>query len=103
MAINEDAYISYTSYNDTIQSISITFAALKVVSFSLTVNRTLFFELICFTDNLLFDDFDIPLSLVEAPESLPPKLPSLVVVVVMMDNAGALYPTSWIERYAGTQ
>ncbi|CAG8312360.1 unnamed protein product [Penicillium salamii] len=86
------ACISCISYDNTIESISITFATLKVVSFSLTINRALFFEFVCFADNLLFDGFDIPLSFVEALEPLPPKLPSLVMIVVMVDNAGALYP-----------
>ncbi|CAG8355053.1 unnamed protein product [Penicillium salamii] len=78
------------------------FAALEVVSFSLIVDRALFFELMCFVDDLLFDGFDILLSLVEALEPLPLKLPSFMVVVVMVNNAGTLCLASWIERCAGT-
>ncbi|CAG8351882.1 unnamed protein product [Penicillium salamii] len=71
-----------------------TFTTLEVVSFLLTINRALFFEFVCFIDNLLFNGFDIPLSFVKAPKPLPPKLSSLVVVVVMVDDVGALYPIS---------
>jgi hypothetical protein len=76
-------------------SISIASVALEVVSFSLTVERALFFELVDLADGLLFDglaglsgldELDKPLSSVEAPEPLPPELPSLVVVVVMEDD-----------------
>ncbi|CAG8355250.1 unnamed protein product [Penicillium salamii] len=88
------ACISYTSYNDTIQSISITSTTLEVVFFSLTIDRALFFELVCFANDLLFNGFDIPLSLVEALKPLPPKLPSLVMIVVIVDDARALCPTS---------
>ncbi|CAG7999167.1 unnamed protein product [Penicillium salamii] len=78
-----------------------TFVVLEVVSFSLTINRVLFFELMCFVDDLLFDGFDILLSFVEALELLFFELPSFVVVVVMVDDAGALCLVSWIERYVG--
>ncbi|CAG8054358.1 unnamed protein product [Penicillium salamii] len=52
-----------------------------------------------FIDDLLFDGFDILLSLMEALEPLSFELPSFVVVVVMVDDVEVLCPISWIERY----
>lgn len=79
-------------------SISIASVALEIFSFSLTMERALFFELVVLADGLLFDglaglsgldELDRPLSSVEAPEPLPPELPSLVVVVVVVvEDAG---------------
>ncbi|CAG8251988.1 unnamed protein product [Penicillium salamii] len=71
-----------------------TFVVLEVVFFSLIIDRALFFELMCFVDDLLFDGFDILLSFVKALELLSLELPSLVVVVVIVDNTGALYSIS---------
>jgi hypothetical protein len=79
--------------------------ALEVDSFSLIVERALFFELAVLAAVLLFDSLDDlggPLSVVEILEPLPPELSSLVVVVVVVGDAGVL-PVSWIERYAGTR
>jgi hypothetical protein len=50
---------------------------------------------------LLVDGLDKLSSVVEALEPLPPGLPFSLVVVLA--DIGALCPTSYIERYAGTR
>jgi hypothetical protein len=68
--------------------------ALKLDSFSLTVERELFFDFIILADSLLFDSFnkfDKLLFFIDTLEPLPLKLPSPLVVVGV---AGILFPIS---------